>query len=220
MKHKDSLLACLVIVAILVIDQIIKISVKTSMALGDQIQITNWFYINFVENIGMAWGMTILNKLVLSLFRIVAIGFIGWYICCLMNEKHRRGYIICLSMILAGAAGNMFDSMFYGLIFSPSTPWNISSIVPLGHGYSSFLMGKVVDMFYFPIINTTWPNWVPLIGGDDFVFFSPVFNFADSCITVGIIVLFLFYRKDMEGIGKTLSNWRKGKTDSGNVGKK
>lgn len=211
MKHKDSLWAWLVIIVILVVDQIIKILVKTNMCLGDQIQITSWFYIDYIENIGMAWGMTFFNKMVLSLFRIVAISFIGWYIYRLMKFKHRTGYIICLSMILAGAAGNLFDSMFYGLIFTPSTPWTVSTFVPLGQGYSSFLMGKVVDMFYFPIINTTWPSWVPIIGGNEFTFFSPVFNFADSCITVGVFILFIFYRKDMEGIGKVISIKRTGK---------
>lgn len=209
----DGRLAWLIIVAILVIDQIIKIDVKTSMCLGEERVITNWFIIRFIENSGMAYGMTFVNKLVLSLFRIVAVGAIAWYIHQVLHEEHRTRYIVLLSMIVAGAAGNILDSMFYGLIFNSSSPFYVSYFVPFGTGYAPFLMGKVVDMFYFPLIVTTYPDWFPFVGGEEFIFFSPVFNFADACISVGIILMFIFCRKDMESIYRLFS---KGKKKDGN----
>ena len=190
-------LAVILTLAILIIDQVIKIEVKTNMCLHQSIRITDWFYINFIENSGMAYGMTFINKLVLSLFRIVAVSVIGYYLWKQVKEKARYGYIVCLAMILAGAAGNIFDSMFYGLCFNASSPYYVSYFVPFGQGYAPFLMGKVVDMFYLPIIDTYWPQWVPFVGGDHFIFFSPVFNFADACISVGVIVLLLFYRREL-----------------------
>lgn len=202
----DGKLAVIIVVLILLIDQIIKIVVKTNMALDDSIRIANWFYIRFIENNGMAYGITFINKLVLSLFRLGAIGVIIFYMNKLLKRPHTKGYIICLSMILAGAMGNIIDSMFYGLIFTPSTPYQVAELVPFGSGYSSFLHGKVVDMFYFPLIVSTWPDWVPHFGGQDFIFFSPIFNFADACISVGVIILLLFYRKDLEHIGSTIQD--------------
>ncbi len=190
-------LAVILTLTILIIDQVIKIEVKTNMCLHQSIRITDWFYINFIENSGMAYGMTFINKLVLSLFRIVAVSVIGYYLWKQVKEKARYGYIVCLAMILAGAAGNIFDSMFYGLCFNASSPYYVSYFVPFGQGYAPFLMGKVVDMFYFPIIDTYWPQWMPFVGGDHFIFFSPVFNFADACISVGVIVLLLFYRREL-----------------------
>ena len=154
----------------------------------------------FIENNGMAYGMEIGSKMVLSLFRIVAIGFLSYYMVQMVRRQARWGYIICLAMVLAGAAGNIFDSMFYGLIFSGSSEFYTSYFVPFGTGYASFLMGKVVDMFYFPLIVTTWPDWVPMVGGQPYVFFSPIFNFADSAITVGVVLLLLFYRKEISEI--------------------
>lgn len=192
-------IAVIFIAAILIVDQIIKIEVKTNMSLGEALRITDWFYIEFIENNGMAYGMTFINKLVLSLFRMFAICGIGWYIWRVVKSGlFSKGYIVCLSMVLAGAAGNLIDCLFYGLIFNASTPFNVAHFVPFGEGYSTFLHGRVVDMFYFPIIHTQWPDWVPVWGGDDFVFFSPVFNFADSCISVGVVLLLLFFRKDLE----------------------
>ena len=192
-------IAVIIIAAILIVDQIIKIEVKTNMSLGEALRITDWFYIEFIENNGMAYGMTFINKLVLSLFRMFAICGLGWYIWRVVKSGlFSKGYIVCLSMVLAGAAGNLIDCLFYGLIFNASTPFNVAHFVPFGEGYSTFLHGRVVDMFYFPIIHTQWPDWVPVWGGDDFVFFSPVFNFADSCISVGVVLLLLFFRKDLE----------------------
>ena len=185
--------------AVLLIDQIIKIWVKTSMTLHESIHVTDWFYITFIENNGMAFGMQLGSKIILSLFRIIAISALGYYIWLEVKRQAKTGYIVCLSLVLAGAAGNMIDCMFYGLMFNASSPYYLSYFVPFGTGYAPFLMGKVVDMFYFPLIETEWPTWMPFVGGEHFVFFSPVFNFADSCISVSVVWLLLFYR---EQIGK------------------
>lgn len=200
----DGRIAVIIVALVLVVDQIIKIVVKTNMHLGEAIHVTDWFYIDFVENNGMAYGMTFMPKLFLSLFRIVAVSVIGWYISKVVKAEHRRGYVVCLALILAGAAGNIIDSMFYGMVFSPSTPFSVAEWVPFGEGYSSFLQGKVVDMFYFPLIVTTLPDWLPVWGGEEYIFFSPVFNFADSCITVGVILLLIFFRRELENISATM----------------
>ncbi len=186
-------LALAIVLCLLVIDQVIKIRIKTHMAIGDCMEITPWFKILFVENIGMAFGWQFIGKLFLSLFRIVAIGAFVWYLVKIINRGFPTGYIITVAVIVAGAVGNLLDCMFYGLIFSESTvgPGGTASLVPFGEGYAPFLYGKVVDMFYFPL--WTWPDWLPLLGGK--IFFSPIFNFADSCITCGVIVLLLFYTK-------------------------
>lgn len=202
-SKKLGILSIAIILVILVIDQLVKIHVKTSMTIGEQIHVTDWFYICFIENNGMAWGMTFINKLFLSLLRVVAVGVISWYIYLVVKQKGRLRYVVFLSMIVAGAVGNIFDSMFYGLCFTLSTPWSIAETVPMGQGYAGFLMGKVVDMFYFPIIHATWPSWVPVVGGDSFTFFSPVFNFADASITTGVICLLAFCSKDLSTIGST-----------------
>lgn len=188
------------VVAILAIDQAIKIWVKTHMRLHDSIDIASWFKISFIENNGMAFGMEIGSKLFLSGFRILAIVAMTYYIYLLVRQQVKWGYLICLSMVLAGAVGNVIDCMFYGLIFTPSTPYLIAEVVPFGEGYAPFLMGRVVDMFYFPLIETNWPEWMPFVGGEHFVFFSPVFNFADSCVSVGIVLLLIFYRKEISQI--------------------
>lgn len=190
-------LATLIVVAILLIDQVIKIWVKTSMCLHESIQITDWFYITFIENMGMAFGMQLGSKILLSLFRVVAIAGLTYYIWLEVKRKSPTGYIVCLAMILAGAAGNLVDCLFYGLIFNESSPYYVSYFVPFGTGYAPLLMGKVVDMFYFPLIETEWPLWMPFVGGEHFVFFSPVFNFADASISVSVVWMILFYREQI-----------------------
>lgn len=190
-------MAVIIVIAILLIDQILKIWVKTNMHLHECITITDWFKICFIENKGMAFGMEIGSKLVLSLFRIVAVSVIGYYIYLQVKQKARTGYIVCLAMVMAGAMGNIIDCMFYGLIFNASSEFYTSYFVPFGEGYAPFLMGKVVDMFYFPLIVSSWPDWMPMVGGEDFVFFSPIFNFADASISVGVVLLLLFYRKEL-----------------------
>lgn len=200
----DGMLAIALIFILLVIDQTIKVLVKTNMELGQSIHITDWFQILFIENNGMAYGMTFFNKLVLSLFRIVAIGAIGFYLWRVVHTKHKRGYVVALAMVLAGAAGNIFDSMFYGLVFDQSTYFSVAQVVPFGTGYAPFLYGRVVDMFYFPLIVTHYPDWFPFHAGDEFIFFSPVFNFADACISVSVVAIFLFYRQELENMGSVI----------------
>lgn len=217
-KEKKSIIACLIIVLLIVIDQVIKIAVKLNMTLGESIHIFDWFQIEFIENNGMAWGMEFGSKLLLSLFRIVAVGVLVWYIRKKILDGARMGYIVVLSMICAGAAGNIFDSLIYGQIFTASQPFYMNSdpahLVCWGEGYAPILMGKVVDMFYFPLIRGTFPDWFPVWSGEPFVFFSPVFNFADSCISVGAILLFLFYRKDLNFENKGDTMLQEDKTNS------
>jgi len=161
----------------------------------ESIHVTDWFYIYFTENNGMAFGMEIFGKLFLTLFRIVAVSLIGYYLVKIIKQHLKTGFIICVSLILAGALGNIIDSIFYGVIFSESTHHTLATFMPEGGGYSTWFYGKVVDMFYFPIIDTNWPEWVPFVGGDHFIFFSPIFNFADAAISCGMIALIIFYGK-------------------------
>ena len=178
---------------LVVIDQVIKILVKTNMTLGEHINVFgNWFQILFIENKGMAFGMSfggVIGKYLLTIFRICLFAALCWWISKLLKkeEKVPSGVLVGLTLITAGALGNIVDCLFYGLIFSESTPLAVAT---LGH-YAPFMQGKVVDMLYFPL--WTWPDWVPLLGGD--VFFEPVFNFADSCVTVGAFYLILFQWK-------------------------
>ena len=188
-------IALLTIFSVLIIDQILKIWVKTTMYWHDSIRITDWFYIYFTENNGMAFGMEFIGKLFLTSFRIIAVIFIGWYLVKIVKEKKKTGYIVCIALIFAGALGNIIDSVFYGVLFNESTYSQISSFMPQEGGYAPLMYGKVVDMFYFPIIKTTWPTWLPMVGGNDFVFFSPIFNFADAAISCGMIALLIFYGK-------------------------
>lgn len=196
-KIPKGLIAVLVIIFLLVIDQISKIWVKTNMALYDSIEITKWFKIYFVENNGMAFGIEAIGKLFLSIFRIIAVGFIAVYLIKIIKKSYKIGFIICISMVLAGAFGNIIDSVLYGEIFSASFPGYIAEFVPIGEGYSSWLHGKVVDMLYFPLIETTLPNWVPFWGGTEILFFRFIFNLADASISVGVALLLLFYRKTL-----------------------
>lgn len=186
-----------VILLILLADQTLKIWVKTNMYLYDSIEVFSWFKIYFVENNGMAFGVEVIGKLFLSVFRIVAVGFIGFYLWKIIKTNHKVGYIACISLVLAGAVGNILDSVFYGEFFTESTPFEVAQLVPAGEGYSSWLHGKVVDMFYCPIIETTYPSWFPINAGEKFIFFSPVFNIADAAISVGIVLLLLFYRRTL-----------------------
>lgn len=189
----------LILGAILVIlDQVIKVLVKTNMSLGESIPVLgNWFQLLFVENEGMAFGMKFggaIGKFLLSFFRIGLFGFLVWWIVRLLKKGPAVpvGVTVGLTMIAAGALGNIIDSLFYGLIFSEST---YSAIASFGDGYAPFMFGKVVDMFYFPIIDTTWPDWMPWVGGAPLKFFEPVFNFADSCVTCGAFYLIFFQYK-------------------------
>ena len=190
----------IILLSILIVDQVSKILVKTNMTLHESIEIFSWFKIMFIENNGMAYGMELGSKLLLSLMRFVLIAILVQYVLRELRNNSRWGYIVCLVMIVAGAVGNMIDGMFYGVVFDASTPYTVSTFVEPGDGYSSFLYGKVVDMLYFPIIDTVLPDWVPFYGGEPYVFFSPVFNFADASISVGVIWMVLFYRKEVSEV--------------------
>ncbi|MDR2804118.1 MAG: lipoprotein signal peptidase [Dysgonamonadaceae bacterium] len=195
MKLSKGFGAVAVIVLILLADQALKIWIKTHLTIGEDIRIANWFFLRFVENNGMAMGIEIFGKLFLSIFRIIASGAIIYYLFRIIRRNFATGYIICISMIFAGAVGNIFDSIFYGVIFSESTPLNVAVLFPPEGGYETWLHGKVVDMFYFPLFEFNWPSWMPWIGGQEFVFFRYIFNLADAALSVGIVLLLLFYRK-------------------------
>lgn len=196
-KNKSILLIFLILLA----DQVLKIFIKTHFMLGEEVVIfKNWFIIHFVENNGMAFGFEFGNsigKYFLSIFRIVAIGALAWYLTKLWKKEIPFGLIACFSLILAGAAGNLIDSAVYGLIFNDSHG-QVATFMPAGGGYTTFLLGKVVDMFYFPLIETHYPSWFPIWGGQEFIFFRPVFNIADSSISVGIVAIFIFYRSHFD----------------------
>lgn len=211
--NKKARTVILIVLAIIVADQVLKIWVKTHMPLSH-----NWsayyrlpvspyengiqvlgkkFQLFFVENEGMAWGWKFggnWGKMALTLFRLAAVIFGIYYIRLLIRKNYSIGYIICAGLIFAGALGNLIDSMFYGLIFEESTYDHVAKIFP-HHGYAGFLHGRVVDMLYFPLIKTHYPGWIPFVGGDEFEFFSPVFNIADASISIGVIVLFLFQKR-------------------------
>ena len=203
-------IALLVIFSVLVVDQWIKVAVKTGMywhesinaigwlydKLGIQAEPPTWFYILFTENNGMAFGMEIVGKLFLTSFRIVAVSVIGWFLYKFVQHKMKTGFIVCVALVLTGALGNIIDSVFYGVLFDESTHYSLATFLPAQGGYAPLFYGKVVDMFYFPLIESNWPSWVPFIGGEKFFFFCPIFNFSCSPPLCGISALLLFFTQD------------------------
>ncbi len=187
-----------IVLLVLFIDQALKIWVKTHMMVGEEFSVCgNWFIIHFIENNGMAFGMELagkFGKIILSVFRIVAVVAIAYYLQQLSKKNAPYGLIISISLVLAGAIGNILDSAFYGLIFNDSYP-HVATLFPAEGGYAPFLRGKVVDMFYFPVFKGIFPDWIPKWGGEPYVFFRPVFNIADSAITIGICIILIFHRK-------------------------
>lgn len=190
---------------ILIVDQALKFWVKTHLKIGDEIPLFgDWGKLLFIENNGMAFGWEFggkIGKLLLSIFRILAIGGIGWFLTLIIREKHNTAFILAVSAIFAGALGNMIDSAFYGMIFNESF-FDHAILFPPGGGYSSLFHGRVVDMFYFPIIETNWPSWSPIRPGESLIFFRPVFNIADSSITCGVFAILLFQKKLLGGFDK------------------
>ena len=190
----------LIIAIIILVDQALKVWIKTGYGFGHITNVLgiNWFKLYFIENEGMAWGWKFggeWGKMTLTLFRLAAVVFGTWYLGKVIKQKYSRGFIICAALIYAGALGNLIDSMFYGMLFSKSDWGVVASAFPAEGGYAGFLHGKVVDMLYFPIIKSNYPSWFPFIGGDDFEFFSPIFNIADASISIGVITLFVFQKK-------------------------
>ena len=196
MKGKKAWGAATVILLLLFLDQASKIWVKTHMQLHESLEIFSWFQLYFTENPGMAFGMEFLNKLVLSVFRIAAVVAIAYYLIRLVRRNYSFGFIACVALVFAGALGNIIDSVFYGVIFDHSYG-QIATFMPAGGGYASLLHGKVVDMLYFPLIRTTLPDWLPIWGGEEFIFFRPIFNLADSSICGGGALLLLFYHRTL-----------------------
>ena len=194
-----------IIAFVLIVDQILKIWVKTHFFLGESMHIFSWFQLVFIQNNGMAFGWEIGSKLMLTSLRIATVGFLIFYL--IRTHKRREastGYLICLSLIVAGAAGNIIDCVFYGLIFNNPAPPATAILFPPDGGYGTVMHGLVVDMFYFPLCQWNWPNWMPWIGGEHFIFFRPVFNFADAAISVGMCMLVLFYSRQISDVP-----WRK-----------
>jgi signal peptidase II len=194
----------LLVALVILVDQVLKVWIKTSYPYGHVMDMAGqeWAQLYFIENPGMAWGMELggnWGKLILTLFRLVAVTFGSWYLVKIVKEQqHTKGFIICASLIYAGALGNLIDSMFYGLIFEESTYMKVASFVSPGNGYGGFLHGKVVDMLYFPMVHSTFPQWIPFLGGKEFEFFSPIFNIADASISIGVLTLLAFQKRFLQ----------------------
>lgn len=182
---------------VVIVDQIFKIWVKTSFYLGEDMPITDWWHLKFIENNGMAFGLELWNKVFLSLGRIAAVALFIWFVGRIKNaDGLRRGFFVAVAMIIAGAAGNIFDCVFYGRIFDDPMPPQIAVMFPDGGGYAGWFEGRVVDMLYFPLFSFYWPDWIPLVGGSYFEFFQFIFNIADSSICIGVALLIIFYSDD------------------------
>jgi signal peptidase II len=201
MKVSKGWLAVIVIVAVIVIDQVMKIWVKTHFFYNEEYAITDWFRIHFIENNGMAFGYEWGSKLLLTWFRIIAVGLFIYYIWKIKARPEiKKGYIVCIAMITAGAFGNVIDCIAYGLIFnSPGFP-DVAMLFPPEGGYGTLFHGRVVDMLYFPLMQWDWPTWMPGVGGDHFIFFQPIFNIADAALSVGVMILIFFYPKSLSSL--------------------
>jgi signal peptidase II len=199
MKISNGVKAISLIILVLLIDQLVKMEIKTTMTIGESITVFgNWFFIKFIENPGMAFGLDIPGKQgkpILTIFRIIAVIAIGWYLRELVRKQAKTGLVLCVALIFAGAMGNIIDSVFYGILFNESTYFTVAQIFPKNGGYGPVLHGRVVDMLYFPIIQGTYPKWFPVWHGQEFIFFRPIFNIADSSISIGIVSILLFQKR-------------------------
>lgn len=213
--------AVIIAALVIVIDQTLKVWVKTSFYWGEDVSITSWFHLKFIQNNGMAFGMEMGSKLFLTLFRVCVVGFLIYYMVKLAkNPKATKGYMATIALITAGAAGNIIDCVFYGEIFNNPPPPAHATFVPWGEGYAGLFHGMVVDMFYFPLFSFVWPDWVPVVGGDSFSFFDPVFNFADAAICVGIAILLFGYYKYLGGEEFDIKEKEQKTTDRGEDSRK
>lgn len=206
---------------VVILDQVLKIWVKTNFYLGEEHEIFPWFRLCFIENNGMAFGWQFGSKLFLTLFRIIFVGVIIYYLIRLKKcSGIKSGYLVCVALVLAGAVGNIIDCMFYGIIFNDPMPPAVATLFPEGGGYGAFLHGRVVDMLSFPLFSFNWPDWLPLIGGKHFEFFKPVFNLADAAISCGIIAILLFYSRQMTYSFVELKRLRRAKLQTRQNGNK
>ena len=210
-RQKKALwLAFGLIAAVIIADQTLKIWVKTHFFLGEGVELTPWWVIKFIENNGMAFGLELWNKIALTIGRIVAVIFLGWALVCVCRRVRASfGLIVCIALITAGAAGNIFDCIFYGVIFNDPMPPAVADFLPYGGGYAGWFEGRVVDMLYFPICSWTWPSWMPFVGGEEFEFFQYIFNIADSSICIGVGLLIFFYSSDATKAYETIKVQRK-----------
>lgn len=194
MKISNGKLAALIIALVIIIDQALKVWVKTHFYFGEEYEITSWFKLLFIENNGMAFGMELGSKLLLTMFRIIASVAVIYYLWRMRNRADvPKGYIICIALFTAGALGNVIDCIAYGLIFNNPIPPQVAQLFPPEGGYATLFNGKVVDMLYFPLCEWDWPLWMPWIGGSHFIFFQPIFNIADASLSVSVIALILCY---------------------------
>ena len=197
LRRNAGWLAAAIIVVVLLVDQVVKIYVKTHFYLGEEVPVTSWFQIKFIENNGMAFGLELWNKLLLTFGRIVAVGLFIWFLVLIKSKYNvRTGFIVTVALITAGAAGNIFDCVFYGVAFNNPMPPEVAVVFPEGGGYSTWFEGRVVDMLYFPFFDFYWPEWMPIVGGKYYEFFAYIFNVADASICVGVALLIFFYSRD------------------------
>lgn len=198
MKINRGCLIAMIIILVIIADQAFKIWVKTNFYMGEDYEITSWFHLKFIENNGMAFGLELWNKIVLTIGRIIAVGFFVYFLLKIRaKESLRTGFIVAMSLITAGAAGNIFDCVFYGQLFNNPYPPELAQMLPPDGGYAGWFEGRVVDMLYFPFFSFYWPDWMPIVGGQHFEFFQYIFNIADSAICVGVFLLLFFYSKDV-----------------------
>lgn len=192
------LLALIVILLVLIADQTLKIWVKTHFYLGEDLEITPWWHLKFIENNGMAFGIELWSKVFLTLFRMIAVGLLIWIVVKLSKHPDtRRGFMVAVALVTAGAAGNIFDCLLYGVIFDNPYPPTVATLFPPDGGYSTWFEGRVVDMLYFPLFTFDWPQWMPIVGGENYEFFAYIFNIADASICVGVAMLLIFYGNDV-----------------------
>lgn len=192
------LIATAIILTVIILDQILKIWVKTHFYLNEDLEITSWFHLHFIENNGMAFGMEFGPKIFLTIFRLVLAAGLIWVLVRIKGMAAvKTGFLVCLALIIAGAIGNIIDCVFYGVIFNNPMPPEMAQMFPPGGGYATLFHGRVVDMLYFPLFSFTWPGWMPGVGGQEFLFFQPVFNLADAAISCGMIAVLIFYPRQL-----------------------